>query len=85
MLEDQIRSNRTQIVTQDKLSQEASDDQSPRTAVTWDSDVRLTSLQVSLRLTQVSSQTFLLLQPITSLYEDATELARSHDFGQLYM
>lgn len=47
VLEDQIRSNRTQSVTQDKLSQEARDDLSPRTVATWDSDVKEASLQVS--------------------------------------
>lgn len=47
-----MRSNRTQNVTQDKLSQEASDDPSPRTVATQDSDVKLTSLH----FLQVSTQ-----------------------------
>lgn len=84
MLEDQIRSNRTQNVTQDQLSQEARDDQSPRTVATWDSDVKVTSLHVNTQLIQVSIQLLLPLQASISLYEDATELPESHDFGQAH-
>lgn len=84
VLEDQIRSNRTQNVTQDQLSQEARDDQSPRTVATWDSDVKVTSLHVNTQLIQVSIQLLLPLQASISLYEDATELPESHDFGQAH-